>query len=205
VRYVLGLTGRTDIPFASGADVASGYYRYRLDYPPEEENWPEPITPHPGSPEQALALLKRSIKQGAVIVVTGPLTNLRLLEQASPGMLSQANLFLMGGYVFDIPADYPQWGKEMDYNIQVDMHSARFVLEQSGPTLVPVTVSCQTALRRAYLPHLEKSGPIGQLIVRQAELYERLEHYAQLYGETCSGLPKDIIFFSMIRWPVPLP
>ncbi len=72
---------------------------------------------------------------------------------------------------------------------------AFLVLEHASPTLVPVTVSCQTALRRAYLPHLEKSGHLGQLIVRQAELYERLEHYAQLYGETCSRLPKDIINF----------
>jgi inosine-uridine nucleoside N-ribohydrolase len=195
VRYILGLMGHTNIPFAAGADVASGYYRYHLDYPPEEENWPEPIAPQPGLPEQAVTLLKRSIEHGAIIVATGPLTNLRLLEQASPGILSHASLFLMGGHVFDGPTGYPQWGKEMDYNIQVDMHSARFVLEHASPTLVPVTVSCQTALRQAYLPRLETSGRLGQLIVRQAELCARREHYEQLYGETCSGLPKDIINF----------
>jgi purine nucleosidase len=39
--YVLGLMERTDIAYAAGADVASGYYRYHLDYPPEEENWPD--------------------------------------------------------------------------------------------------------------------------------------------------------------------
>src|SRR5262249_44701483 len=81
------------------------------------------------------------------------------------------------------------------YNLQIDIHSARFVLEHANPTLVPVTVSCQTALRRAYLPRLEKSGRLGQLIVRQAELCGRLEHYEQLYGETCPGLPSDIINF----------
>lgn len=119
VHYILSLMGRTDIAYAAGADVASGSYRYHLDYPPEEENWPEPITSQPGSPDQAVALLSRSIEQGAVIVATGPLTNLRLLEQRSPGMLSRANLFVMGGYVFDIPAGYPQWRREDDYNIQV--------------------------------------------------------------------------------------
>ncbi len=195
VRYVLGLMERTDIAYAAGVDVASGYYRYHLDYPPEEENWLEPITPRPGSSDQAIALLGRSIEQGAVIVATGPLTNLMLLEKQSPGILKQADLFLMGGHVFDIPAEYPQWGHEMDYNIQVDMPSARFVLEHANPTLVPLTVSCQTALRRAYLPRLEKSGRLGQLIVRQAELCGRLEHYEQLYGETCPGLPRDIINF----------
>jgi inosine-uridine nucleoside N-ribohydrolase len=195
VRYVLSLMERTDILYAAGADVASGYYRYELDYPPEEENWPELITPRPGSPDKAVALLKRSIEQGAVIVATGPLTNLRLLEQQSPGILSHTNLFLMGGYVFDIPAGYPQWSKEMDYNIQIDIHSARSVLEHTSPTLVPVTVSCQTALRRAYLPRLAQAGRLGQLIVRQAELCARSEHYEQIYGETCPGLPRDIINF----------
>lgn len=75
------------------------------------------------------------------------------------------------------------------------MFSARFVLEHAHPTLVPVTVTSQTALRRAYLPRLEKSGRLGQLIVRQAELCARLWHNEQRYGETCSGLPSDIINF----------
>ena len=195
VQYVLSLVGRTDIPCAAGADVSGGYYRYELDYPPEEENWLEPITPRPGSPDQAVALLKRSIEQGAVIVGIGPFTNLMLLEKTYPGTLKQANLFLMGGYVFDMPAGYPQWDNEMDYNIQVDMHSARYVLERANPTLVPVTVSCQTALRRAYLPRLARAARLGQLIVLQAELCARSEHNEQNYRETCPGLPKDIINF----------
>ena len=195
VHYVLSLVERNDSPFAAGADVSGGYYRYELGYPPEKENWPEPITPRPGSPDQAVSLLKRSIEQGAVIVATGPFTNLMLLEKQYPGILKQADLFLMGGYVFDIPAGYPQWHNEMDYNIQVDMPSARYVLEHASPTLVPVTVTCQTALRRAYLPRLAQAGRLGQLIVLQAELCARSEHYEQRYGETCPGLPRDIINF----------
>jgi len=195
VQYVLSLVGRTDIPFAAGADVTGGYYRYELEYPPDEKNWPEPMTPRPGSPDQAVALLKRSIEQGAVIVGIGPFTNLMLLEKAYPGTLKQANLFLMGGHVFDIPTRYPQWDNEMDYNIQVDMPSACYVLERANLTLVPVTVSCQTALRRAYLPRLAQAGRLGQLIVLQAELCAKSEQNEQKYGETCPGLPKDIINF----------
>jgi purine nucleosidase len=195
VQYVLSLMGRTDIPFAAGADVSGGYYRYELGYPPDEENWPEPIMPQPGSPDKALALLKDGIEQGAVIVAAGPYTNLMLLEKTSPGILSQANLFLMGGHVFDIPAGYPQWGNNTDYNIQVDIHSARYVLEHANPTLIPVTVTCQTALRRAYLPRLARGGRLGQLIVRQAEVCAKYEHNEQKYGETCPGLPRDIINF----------
>jgi purine nucleosidase len=195
VRYVLGLMKRTTIPIAAGADVASGYYRYALEYPPEEANWPEPIPPQPGSPDQAVALLKSSIEQGAIIVGIGPWTNLMLLEHTYPGMLKQASLFLMGGYVFDIPAGYPQWRKQDDYNIQVDISSARCVLEHANPTLVPLTVSCQTALRRAYLPRLAQAGRLGELIVRQAELCARSEQHEQRYGESCPGLPRDIINF----------
>ena len=194
-RYVLSLVGRTDIPCAAGADISGGYYRYELGYPPDEENWPEPVTPRPGSPDEAVTLLKGSIEQGAIIVATGPFTNLMLLEQTYPGILKQANLFLMGGHVFDIPPGYPQWDNEMDYNIQVDVHSAHYVLERANPTLVPVTVTSQTALRRAYLPRLALAGRLGQLIVLQAELCARSEQNEQRYGETCPGLPSDIINF----------
>jgi len=195
VHYVLSLVGCTDIPCAAGADVSGGYYRYELGYPPDEENWSEPVTPRPGSPDEAVSLLKSSIELGAVIVATGPFTNLMLLEQTYPGMLKQADLFLMGGHVFDIPPGCPQWGNEMDYNIQVDMHSAHYVLERANPTLVPVTATCQTALRRAYLPRLARAGRLGQLIVLQAELCARSEQNEQRYGETCPGLPRDIINF----------
>jgi inosine-uridine nucleoside N-ribohydrolase len=195
VRYVLGLMERSDIPYAAGADVASGSYRYALEYPPEEENWPEPIAPQLGSPDKAVALLKDSIEQGAIIVGIGPWTNFMLLEHVYPGILKQANLFLMGGCVFDIPAGYPRWSTEDDYNIQVDISSARFVLQRANPTLVPLTVSCQTALRRAYLPRLAQAGRLGELIVRQAALCARSEQHEQRYGESCPGLPGDIINF----------
>jgi len=161
----------------------------------DEENWPEPMTRRPGSPDKAVALLKRSIEQGAVVVAIGPYTNLMLLEKTYPGILKQTDLFLMGGHVFDMPAGYPQWGKEMDYNIQVDIHSAHYVLEHAHPTLVPVTVTCQTALRRAYLPRLAQAGRLGEVIVLQAERCARSEQNERKYGQTCPGLPRDIINF----------
>ncbi len=195
VHYMLRLAGPSDIPVAAGADVSGGYYRYKPGYPPDEENWPEPIAPRPGSPDRALALLKRSIEQGAIVVAIGPYTNLMLLEKTYPGILKQTDLFLMGGYVFSIPAGYPQWSNEEDYNIQLDIASARYVLEHANPTLVPVTVTGQTALRRAYLPGLAQAGPLGELIVRQAQHCARSEQNEQRYGETCSGLPRDIINF----------
>lgn len=50
-------------------------------------------------------------------------------------------------------------------------------------------------MRRAYLPRLAQAGRLGELIVRQAELFARTEQNEQRYGETCPGLPRDIINF----------
>lgn len=194
-QYVLNLMGRSDIPVAAGADVSEGYYRYELGYPPDEENWPEPVPPRPGPPEEALSLLQHSIEQGAIIVGIGPFTNFRLLDEKVPGILRQANLFLMGGHVYDNPSAFPQWPNDFDYNIQVDVHCAHYVLQHASPMLIPLAVSCQTALRRAYLPRLAQADRLGQLIVRQAELFARMEHHEQKYGQTCPGLPRDIINF----------
>ena len=68
VRHVLDLAGRSEIPVAAGADVADGYYRVAPGYPPDEENWGQKISPLPGKSEDAIALMKRSIDQGAILV-----------------------------------------------------------------------------------------------------------------------------------------
>ena len=196
VRYVLGLEGRSDIPVAAGADVAGGFYRYpKLDYPDEERYWPERIAPMPNDVEEALQLLKLSIEQDAALIAIGPFTNLYLLDLKHPGILMQAKLYLMGGYIFPIRAGFPSWGSEMDWNIQVDVQSAKHVMEHSSPTLIPLSMTVETALRRAYLEDLRESGAIGQLIARQAEAYALDEQNEAELGETCEGLPRDIINF----------
>jgi purine nucleosidase len=196
VQYVLGLEGRNDIPVAAGADVSKRYYRYaELGYPAEERYWPERIDPVPNPLDDAIHLLKRSVQQGATIIAIGPFTNLYLLELQYPGILMDANLFLMGGYVFPIRPGFPNWGNEMDWNIQVDVRSAKHVIGNSNPTLIPLSVSVETALRRAYLDDLRKAGALGQLIAQQAEAFAADEQHEIRFGETCEGLPRDIINF----------
>ena len=196
VRYVLGLEGQNDIPVAAGADVSDGFYRYpELGYPAEERYWPERVIPSPNGLKEALKLLKESIEQDATIIAIGPFTNLYLLDLEYPGILQQANLFLMGGYVYPIRPGFPQWSNEMDWNIQVDVRSAIHVIENSNPTLVPLTVTVETALGRAYLERLKKSGALGQLLARQAEAFAVDEQNELKYGTTCEGLPQDIINF----------
>ena len=194
-RYALGLAGREDIAVAAGADVSLDCYRPRPGFPDENVYWPEPIPPAPTSLDQALSLLEGSIEQGAIIAAIGPYTNLALLEKRSPGILRSARLYLMGGYVFPPREGFPSWGSDMDWNVQVDVQSAQYVLQCSSPTLVPLSVTVETSFRRAYLATLRQSGPLAQLIGRQAEAFAKDSDYEAQYGKTCKGLPEDTINF----------
>ena len=194
-RYALGLAGRGDVAVAAGADVSLDYYRGRPGFPDEKAYWPEPIPPAPTSLDQALSLLERSIEQAAVIAAIGPFTNLALLEKRSPGILRRARLYLMGGYLFPPGEGLPRWDRTADYNVQIDVASAQYVIERSNPTLVPFSVTVQTSLRRSHLSALKKSGPLAQVIARQAEAFARDENFEAKYGQTCAGLPDDLINF----------
>jgi inosine-uridine nucleoside N-ribohydrolase len=195
VRYVLGLAGRQEVPVAAGADISLDCYRTRPGLPDEATYWPEPIPPAPTSLDQALGLLARSIEQGAIIAAIGPFTNLALLEKRSPGILHRANLYLMGGYIFPPRKGFPPWANDNDYNIQVDVESAEYVITHSHPTLIPLAVTAETALRRAYLERLRRGGPLARLIARQAEAFAKEENYETKYGKTCDNLPDDLINF----------
>lgn len=194
-RYVLALAGQDQVPIAAGADVSLGCYRSTPELPAEERYWPEPVSPKAGPVEQALDLLEKSIQEDAIIAAVGPYTNLALLEKRSPGTLSQARLFLMGGYLFPVRSGFPTWDGKVDFNVQVDPESAYLVFESSDPMLVPLSVTVETSLRRAYLARLRQSGPLGQLIARQAEAFAEDLKYEALFGETCEGLPADTINF----------
>lgn len=191
------IAGRRDVPVAAGADISLGCYRHWQPgfHPDENAYWPESIQPMPGPSAEAIALLERSIREGAIIAAAGPYTNLALLERSSPGILATARLVLMGGFVFPPRKGFPQWGREMDYNIQVDPESAQLVLECANPVLVTLSVTLETALRRCWLPALREGGPLGQLLARQAEAFAIEEGMESRFGRTCAGLPDDIINF----------
>ena len=194
-RYALDLAGRSDVPVFAGADVTLGCYRERPLYPDEARYWPAPIASRPAPHAAALDALARSIEAGVTVVAIGPYTNLALLERRSPGILRDARLVLMGGSVFPIRDGYPAWGNDYDYNIQVEVESARTVLEASRPTLVPLTVTVETALREADLPALRRGGPLARLLARPAEAFAADERMAARFGRTHAGLPDDLINF----------
>ncbi len=195
VKYVLGLEGRSEIPVAAGADNSQGFYPYELGLPPEEQYWPEPIAPVSNAETAAAELLKASIDQGATIIAIGPYTNLFLLEKQFPGSLQNARLFLMGGYVYPPREGFPQWKPADDFNAQVDAQSAHFVIAHSTPTFVPLSVTVETALRRAHLERLRNAGLLGRLLARQAEAFAEDEKLGERLGPTCPALPGDFINF----------
>jgi inosine-uridine nucleoside N-ribohydrolase len=101
----------------------------------------------------------------------------------------------MGGYIFPIREGYPQWKQNYDFNIQVDVTSSKYVLDRSRPTLVPLTLTVETFLRRAYLDKLKKSDKLCRLIADQADIFDIDEKYSEKFGKTCSNLPDDLINF----------
>ncbi len=102
----------------------------------------------------------------------------------------------MGGYLYPVRPGFPQWGNEMDFNVQADVRSAHYVFEHAGRlTLIPLTMTVETALRRAYLPALRQADWLGRLIAAQAEAFAREYQYESLLGQTCPGLPADLINF----------
>lgn len=194
-QYALNLADRSDVTVAAGADVSLGCYRTRPGWPDEPVYWPEPIPCAPGPVDRALSLLKRSVEQGAIIAAIGPFTNLALLEKRSPGILRDARLFLMGGYVFPPREGFPGYDSHTDYNVQVDVHSAYTVFQHSTPTLVPISVTVETWLRRSHLAMLREAGSLARLIARQAEAFASSGHIKTQYGRTCDRLPEDTINF----------
>lgn len=193
-RYALRLAGKSDIPVKAGADVSLGCYRIKCGYQ-DERYWPGSIPKVENSPDEALELLKKSIKEDALIIGIGPFTNLYLLDKKYPGILRKAKLFLMGGYLYPPKEGYPQWKRNYDFNIEVDVVSAKHVLENSQPTLIPLTVTIETFLRRAYLEKLRQSDDLGKLIAKQAEFFAVDWNFEEKFGKTCSKLPDDTINF----------
>jgi inosine-uridine nucleoside N-ribohydrolase len=190
VRRALRLAGREEIPVAAGANSHLKHHYYD-----EQAYWGEAVAPSPNPVDDALALLKQSIEQGAAVACIAPLKNLALLEKKHPGILETAKLFLMGGYVFPPREGFPQWTFKDDYNIQLDAEASRYVLAHSNPTLITLASTVETALRRKHLEKLKSAGALAALIARQTEAFAADEQMEQKFGAVYENVPDDIINF----------
>ena len=164
------------------------------DIPHHDTYWGYAVDPRPGPTDTALDLIDRSIDLGATIVAIGPYTNLALLERAQPGRLRATSIVVMGGWVGPSTEGLPAWGPETDWNIQCDTEAALTVTDQDHVTLVPLPVAMKTHLRGSHLLRLSASGPLGQLLARQASAHAA-EFDMERMGRAHPGLPDDLLNF----------
>jgi purine nucleosidase len=190
----LELAGRLDVPVAAGAGRSLTTRRPMGGLPDHERYWATAVAARPSPPGVAIDLLAHSIELGAVIVAIGPYTNLALLQQARPGRLDGVPVVAMGGWV-EAPAEgLPAWGPEMDWNVQCDTSAAVTVAEAADLTLVTLPVTLHAHLTAAELPRLAASGPLGDLLARQAKAHGEDHNMAEL-GREHAALPDDLVNF----------
>jgi purine nucleosidase len=195
VHRLLELAGREDIPVASGASTSLDG-RTMGDLPNHRTYWgDDPATPRPSPRGAAAGLLMSNVDSGASLVAIGPYTNLAEIEEARPGVLATHGVTLMGGWVDPPGEDLPQWGPDMDWNIQCDTTAALRVFEAAhDAVLVTLPATLRAHLRRAELARLEASGPIGRLLARQARAHGADYRMSEL-GRGHAGLPDDLLNF----------
>jgi purine nucleosidase len=195
VAEVLRVAGRTEVPVAAGA--ASTISQPGLlwgDTADDARYWQQRVTPRPAPTGAALDLLGASIEAGATVVAIGPYTNLAVLATSRPGILADVPVVLMGGWFQPPEVTLPQWGPEMDFNVQTDDIAARIVLANASVTVVPLTVTMRAHLRSRDLPRLRAAGPLGQLVADQAVAHA-VDHDMSRLGRTHEGLPDDLLNF----------
>jgi purine nucleosidase len=193
VAYLLRLAGRDDIPLAAGAEVSSTTLD-RADPVDDERHWPAHVTHRPSPPGAALDLLGRSLNAGATLVAIGPYTNLAMLEISRTGSLARQQVVVMGGWVQRPAPGLPQWGPDMDFNVQWDTRAAEVVAATARLTLVTLPATLNAHLRRNDLPRLRAAGPLGQLLARQSEAHAQT-HQMEKLGREHAGLPDDLLNF----------
>ena len=193
VRHALELARQTDVPVASGAfgflDVSS------KAEPQDARYWPHLQQLPASKPGEAIDLLYANAQSGATVIGIGPLTNLAVLETLRPGAFKNANVVIMGGHL-GVPPEtgLPQYGPEVDYNIQTDRRAAMIVFERVNPLIVPLAVTLKVCLRRSHLPALEAGGPLAKLLALQAELH-CADHNMDRLGTANAAVPHDILNF----------
>ena len=102
----------------------------------------------------------------------------------------------MGGFIYPVRDGYPNWKNEFDFNFQVDVKSSKHVLTHANSvTLVPISVTAETALRRSSIEKLRTAGALGELLAKQAEVFALDEKMDETYGATCAKVPADIVNF----------
>lgn len=195
VRHILELAGRDDIPVAAGAEITLSSLQFADPITDDKRHWPRSLVGVPSRPGAALDLLSRNIDQGATIIGIGSYTNLAMLEVARAGSLSRTPVVVMGGWIEPPASGLPQWGPEMDWNVQWDAKAAEVVFANTADlTLATLPTTMKAHLRAAHLIRLRASGSLGRLLARQSEAYGPDAGMPEL-ARAHAALPDDLLNF----------
>jgi inosine-uridine nucleoside N-ribohydrolase len=194
VGHFLRRVGRDDIPVAAGAGASlTTLKRYESTWG-DARYWPEAVEPRPAAPGAALELLGQNIVDGSTVIAIGAFTNLALLEVCRPGSLDGTAVVATAGWLGTLPQGFPEWGPEMDFNVQCDTRAASIVAASAELTLVTLPATVKAHLRATDLPRLRAAGWIGQLLAMQSEANAIDTRMGEL-GRSFSALPDDLVNF----------
>lgn len=162
---ILALTGRSDVPFAAGADRPLVHPQ-----PERAEAWhgddglggraaalPAGAAPDPRGAVGLMAEVLRTSEVPVTIAAIGPLTNIALLLAVHPGLAPRiGRIVVMGG---SFGAGNTAGAGE--FNIHCDPEAAHRVLTQAevAVTLVPLDLTMRCLATRAWLDTLATAGP----------------------------------------------
>jgi inosine-uridine nucleoside N-ribohydrolase len=171
VHHYLDLADRPDIAVVAGAETSLTTGEQFASTWGDRRYWPREVAPKPSPSTAATDLLEDSIRRGATVVAIGAFTNLAQLEHAHPGVLADARMVAMAGWLEPPDDGLPNWGPEFDFNVQCDAEAARIVIDASHITFVTLPVAMHAQLRERDLDRLRASGAIGALLARQSETH----------------------------------
>ena len=126
VARVLELAGRTDIPVAAGAEVSMTTQTMPGTIGDDKRYWRGPVAPRPSparrgrshSYVRASSPAPPSSRSAAIRI--SPIS-----KRVNGGSLGRVPVVLMGGMIHAAAPGLPQWGPEMDWNVQCDTEAAR--------------------------------------------------------------------------------
>ena len=181
-RRLLGMLGRGDVPLGVGADrplihpttqrAADVHGDDGLGGVAERFG---PLGPEPaGRALDVIARVLETSTEPVVLAAIGPLTDVALLLATRPDLAERiGRLVVMGGSIGAGGNVSPA----AEFNVWSDPEAARRVLveERVPTTLVPLDLTHEVTVDRAWLDALAASGPVGEALAATRTVYARGE------------------------------
>ena len=177
---VLELAGRTDVAVAAGADAPLERELVVAAHVHGESGLDGPVLPDPTTTavdQHAVDFLAERIVDGAVLIPTGPLTNVALLLEGHPDAAARlGEIVLMGGAIAEgnmTPA--------AEFNIWADPEAAQAVFQRGlDVTRIGLDVPHRALLTSDDAERLRATGRIGAFVADLVEFFKR--YHEETYG-----------------------